>query len=116
MTKLQDILFIFFAYLISQIFTFYQLQGHLWNKWIKDNPLVMAIIGVPLGYLVILASRKMVTLSEGETWPNRIFGFSLGVVVFSAMAWFYLKEPVNLKTGICLALSFLILLIQLFWK
>jgi hypothetical protein len=116
MTKLADIFFIFFVYLFSQIFVFYQLQGHLWNKWIKDNPFLMAIIGVPLGYLVILASRKMVDLCDGETWPNRIFGFSLGVVVFTCMAWVYLKEPVSVKTGLCLCLCFLIILIQLFWK
>jgi hypothetical protein len=32
------------------------------------------------------------------------------------MSWFLLKEPVNLKTSVCLFLSFVILGIQLFWK
>lgn len=109
-------LFIFFVYTISQIFTFYQLQGHLFNKWIKDNPLWMTLIGLPIGYFVIIASRHMVELWDGQTWPNRIIGFCLGVIVFSLMSWFILKEPVNLKTSVCLLLSFTILLIQLFWK
>lgn len=116
MTKLQDAIFIFFIYLISQIFVFYQLQGHLWNKWIKDHPFTMAVLGMPLGYLVILASRKMVTLCDGETWPNRIFGFTLGVIVFTIMAWVYLKEPLSLKTSVCITLCFLIICVQLFWK
>jgi len=76
----------------------------------------MALAGLPIGYLVILASREMVSLYNGETWPNRIIGFSIGVIVFSIMAWWLLKEPMTTKTMICLSLSFVILLIQLFWK
>ena len=108
--------FIFVVYTASQIFTFYQLQGHLWNKWIKEHPFIMTLAGVPIGYLVILASRQMVSLWDGQTWPNRIIGFSLGVIIFSIMSWFMLKEPVTIKTATCLFLSFIILGIQLFWK
>jgi len=77
---------------------------------------MMTLMGVPVGYMVILASREMVSLYNGETWPNRIIGFSIGVIVFSIMAWLILKEPMTTKTLICLSLSFVILLIQLFWK
>jgi hypothetical protein len=116
MNKITSIIFVLTIYLFSQAFTFYQLQGHLWNKWIKDHPFLMTLIGVPVGYMVILASREMVHLYGGETWPNRIIGFSIGVIVFSIMAWLILKEPMTLKTLTCLSLSFVILLIQLFWK
>jgi len=116
MNKLFIGLFIFLIYTISQIFTFYQLQGHLWNKWIKENPFMMTLIGIPISYYVILASRHMVNLWDGQTWPNRIIGFCLGVIVFSIMSWFLLKEPLTTKTIVCLSLCFIILLIQLFWK
>ena len=107
---------VFIVYLLSQVFTFYQIQGHLWNKWIKENPFLMSLMGVPIGYVVILASRQMVNLYNGETWPNRMIGFVIGVFVFSLMSWYILKEPMTLKTIICLILSFAILCIQLFWK
>jgi hypothetical protein len=116
MSKFSSIAFVLIVYLISQVFTFYQLQGHLWNKWIKDNPFMMSVLGLPIGYVVILASREMVDLWGGQTWPNRIIGFSLGVIVFSLMSWFLLKEPLTTKTIVCLSLCFIILLIQLFWK
>lgn len=108
--------YVFLIYTASQIFAFYQLQGHAWNKWIKDNPLWMSLLGVPFTYLTIKAARLMINSYQGESWPNRLIGFVLGVVVFSVMAWFFLKEPINLKTTICLVLSFCILLIQLFMK
>ena len=116
MNKLVSIFFIFFVYTLSQVFTFYQLQGHLFNKWIKQHPFLMALFGMPIGYFVILASREMVTLWDGQTWPNRIIGFVLGVFVFTFMAWFSLKEPMTTKTILCLLLCFLVLCIQLFWK
>jgi hypothetical protein len=116
MNKFLSIAFVLIVYLISQAFTFYQLQGHLWNKWIKDNPFMMSVLGLPIGYVVILASREMVELWGGQTWPNRIIGFSLGVIVFSLMSWYILKEPLTTKTIVCLSLCFIILLIQLFWK
>ena len=116
MNKLVTIFFILSVYTFSQIFTFYQLQGHLWNKWIKDHPFLMSLMGVPVGYFVILASREMVSLYGGHTWPNRIIGFVIGVFVFSFMAWIMLKEPITTKTIVCLILSFAVLCIQLFWK
>lgn len=116
MNKYLIILFIFLTYTVSQVFTFFQLQGHLFNKWIKDNPLWMTILGIPIGYLAILASRQMILLWEGKTWPNRLIGFSLGVVIFTFMSQIMLKEQFTLKTGICLFLCGIILLIQILWK
>ena len=76
----------------------------------------MSLFGVPVGYFVILASREMVELYHGQTWPNRIIGFAIGVLVFSFMAWYMLKEPMTLKTAVCISLCFVVLCIQLFWK
>ena len=116
MNKYVAILFIFLTYTASQVFTFFQLQGHLFNKWIKDNPMWMTLLGLPIGYLAILASRQMIILWDGKTWPNRLIGFSLGVVIFTFLSTIVLKEPFTLKTVVCLSLCFLILCLQLFWK
>ena len=116
MNKVSSIFFVLFVYLVSQVFTFYQLQGHLFNKWIKDHPMVMAILGIPIGYYVIMASRTMVELWDGQTWPNRLIGFSLGVIVFTIMSWILLREPLTVKTSVCLFLCFIILSIQFLWK
>jgi hypothetical protein len=116
MNKILSIFFVLFVYLVSQVFTYYQLQGHLFNKWIKDNPVIMAILSVPIGYYVVMASRTMIDLWDGQTWPNRLIGFSLGVIVFTIMSWFLLKEPLTLKTMVCLFLCLIILLIQFLWK
>jgi hypothetical protein len=116
MNKFWMVMFIFLTYTASQVFTFFQLQGHLFNKWIKDNPMMMNLLGIPIGYLVIMASRQMIILWNGHTWPNRLIGFSLGVVIFTFLSQILLKEPFTLKTGLCLFLCFIILMIQIAWK
>ena len=102
--------------IIAQIITFVQLQGQFKYEWIKNNPIHMAAIGFPLSLLYISSVKHMVAHFDGEKWPSRLMGFAIGAIVFTAMSWIWFKEPMTLKTGICLILSVCIMLIQLFWK
>jgi multidrug transporter EmrE-like cation transporter len=58
----------------------------------------------------------MVIAFEGQMWPSRLIGFSIGAIVFTLLSWVIFKEPLTLKTGVCLVLAAGILLIQLLWK
>jgi multidrug transporter EmrE-like cation transporter len=58
----------------------------------------------------------MVTHFEGQLWPSRLIGFAVGTIVFTFMSMLWFNEPITTKTSICLSLSVLILLVQLFWK
>jgi len=101
---------------LAQIITFIQLQGQFKYEWVKDNPLVMSLIGVPLSFLYILSVKHMVAHFDGNMWPSRLLGFAIGAIVFTAMSWMWFKEPLTLKTLVCLGLAVCIMLIQLFWK
>jgi hypothetical protein len=102
--------------ILAQIVTFIQLQGQFKYVWMKDNPLLVALIGIPLSLLYINAVSYMVKHFNGEMWPSRILGFSIGVIVFTIMSWLWFKEPLTLKTLVCLGLACCILAIQLLWK
>ena len=58
----------------------------------------------------------MVAHFDGNMWPSRLIGFATGAIVFTAMSWVWFREPLSLKTLICLGLAVCIMLIQLFWK
>jgi hypothetical protein len=73
-------------------------------------------MGVPISFLYIMSVKYLVDHFEGELWPSRLLGFSIGAIVFSYMAHSWFQEPFTLKTLICLGLAFAILMIQLFWK
>jgi multidrug transporter EmrE-like cation transporter len=102
--------------ILAQIFTFIQLQGQFRWEWAKSHPFTMSLMGIPLSLLYIQSVRHLVLHFEGQLWPSRLLGFEIGAIVFTAMSWAWFKEPLSLKTLVCLGLAVCIMLIQLFWK
>jgi hypothetical protein len=101
---------------LAQILTFIQLQGQFRWEWAKDNPFIMSLMGIPLSLLYIGSVKHMVAHFEGNLWPSRLLGFAIGAIVFTAMSWMWFREPLTLKTLVCLGLAVCIMVIQLFWK
>jgi multidrug transporter EmrE-like cation transporter len=106
------ILFGFFA----QIGTFFQLQGQMKYQWVKDHYWLMVLMGIPISMLFMYSVKNMVIAFDGQMWPSRLIGFSIGAFVFTWLSWLIFKEPLTMKTIICLILAMGILVIQLFWK
>lgn len=102
--------------LLAQILTFFQLQGQMKFEWIKDNYWLAVLAGIPISMLFMFSVKNMVFAFDGQMWPSRLIGFSIGAIVFTVLSWLVFSEPLTTKTYVCLGLSMLILLIQLFWK
>ena len=102
--------------LIAQIITFLQLQGNI--KWglLNKYPIITLLTSIPMAWLFMKSVEYFVVAYNGEIWPSRLIGFAIGIIVFASMSIILFKEPINTKTSICLSLSVLILLVQLFWK
>jgi hypothetical protein len=101
---------------IAQILTFFQLQGQLKYEWFKNHYWLVVLIGIPVSMLFMYSVKNMVSAYNGEMWPSRLIGFSIGVIVFTYFSWSLFGEPLTIKTIICLILSFSILGVQLFMK
>ena len=102
--------------LIAQVITFLQLQGQLKYDILKNNTWFVVLLGLPISYLFMISVKHFVTAFDGQIWPSRLIGFGIGVVVFSLMSSWLFKEPMTLKTLVCLGLGTLIVLIQILWK
>jgi hypothetical protein len=102
--------------LLAQILTFVQLQGQFRWQWFKDHPYLVALMGFPISLLYIGSVKHLVLHFEGQLWPSRLMGFSIGAMVFSYMAYSWFQEPFTLKTLTCLTLAVAIMAIQLLWK
>jgi len=101
---------------LAQIITFYQLQGSLKYDWFKNHYWLVVLMGIPISIMFMFSVKNMVMAFDGEIWPSRLIGFSIGAIVFTILSWSLFNEPITLKTLICLILSLGILLIQLLWK
>jgi hypothetical protein len=101
---------------IAQILVFLQLQGSLKYESLQNYKWLVLLSGIPITWLFIESVKYIYDWSDGQLWAGRLIGFSIGIVVFTVMSILLFGEGINLKTGICLALSIAILAIQIFWK
>ena len=101
---------------IAQALTFLQLQGQLKWEWCKQHYWLLVLVGIPISMAFMYSVKNMVLAFNGQLWPSRLIGFSIGAMVFTYLSYALFNEPITLKTLISLILALLILLIQLFMK
>lgn len=102
--------------LVSQVVAFFQLQGQFIWSWVKDNPVIVSVLGIPISWMLITFTKYCAMAFGGQSWPGRLIGFAVGAVVFAILSNVVLKEPLTIKTIVCLFLALCILLIQILWK
>mgnify|MGYP006889505922 CR=1 FL=1 len=106
----------FFMFLLGQGMIWYQTNSQFFNTWAKEHPLIMATMGWPISYILIIASRYVVHGFDGLLWPGRLVGFASGMMVMAALTYLHMGEGISMKTGVTLLLALAITLIQVFWK
>lgn len=105
------------CFIVAQSLSWYQTNGQFISDWMKDNPLIVsALMGVPVGMCYIYGTSYIVGAFDGSLWASRLLGFATGVFSFSILTYFHVKEGINLKTGVILALATIIVILQIFWK
>lgn len=102
--------------LTAQALTFLQLQGRWKFEWMKTHQWAVVLLGIPISILFMTSVGLMVEYFNGQLWPSRLIGFVLGTIMFTIMSVSLFGEPITMKTAICLGLSFIILIVQLFFK
>jgi len=100
---------------LAQVISFIQLQSQSRFQWAKDNPMIMVLMGLPISYL-FLNSTRLINEHTGATWPGRLIGQAIGIVIFSLMSWLIFKEQMTVKTAVCITLALTVVIIQIFWK
>lgn len=103
-------------FLLGQILVWYQVNGQFLSEWIKQRPLIMSLLGVPVSFVYIYATQYLVEAFNGDLWPQRLIGFSMGMFAFAILTWIHLNQAITLKTAVTLALATAIVVIQIVWK
>ena len=102
--------------LVAQTITFLQLQGPYRYDLLRNNPVPVLLMAVPIAWLFTKSTQYFYIASEGQLWPGRLIGFGIGMIVFSLMSYALFKEPMTMKTIVTLILSVIIVCLQIFWK
>ena len=102
---------------IAQTLVWFQMYGILKIDWLKDNKtLFVYSLAIPITFLFVNAVRLCIEAFDGDMYLSRFLTFTLGVISFAILTWYFNGEGITIKTGVSLTLSFCIILIQIFWK
>lgn len=101
---------------IGQIMSFLQMQGNVKYGWYEKYPIILLLTAIPSTWLYVKSVDNFVQAFDGQLWPSRLIGFGIGIIVFVTMSMILFKEPITIKTLVCLILAISILCIQIFWK
>lgn len=102
--------------IFGQVLSFLQLQGSIKYGWFQKYPIIVLLTALPSTWFYIKSVENLVAWGDGQLWPSRLIGFGIGIIIFVTLSMILFKEPLTLKTLICLMLAATILLIQIFWK
>lgn len=86
--------------------------GPLLSKRIEDSRLLLCILGIPVTYLFMEATRHGY-MAFGRLWTAKTVGFCVSTVVFTVMAYAFLGEAPTTKDIICLVLGGCIILVRI---
>ena len=103
-------------YFLTHIIIWFQVSGQFIWDWAKDHPWTMSILGFPISYVLIIATKYIVEGFDGLLWPGRLVGFGSGMIVMAILTWYMLGEGLNLKTMTSLILATGLVCVQVFWK
>ena len=110
------ILLSFSLFLIGQILVWIQVNGPLIWPWAKEHRFLLMVLGIPITWLFMEATRYSVEGFGNLFWPGRFMSFTAGIFIFTVMTYLFREETINVKTSISLVLAFSLILVQLFWK
>ena len=113
---LKNLLISSLFFLVGHLVVWFQLNGQfIWKGW-KDNIILVSLLGIPISFFFIWATKWGVSAFGGLFWPPRFIGFAIGVIIYGIMVSYFFNQGINLKTLTTLILAFIILIIQIFWK
>ena len=105
----------FLVFVLGQAVAWFQLNGQfLWDSW-RGKPIYAMMLAPLTGYLFWHAWR-ITSECTGSVWSARFVGFGASYFVFPLLTYFLLGETMfNMKTMLCVALSVLVLLVQIYY-
>lgn len=102
--------------IIVYIISWHQLYGQFIHEYFKKYQWCLLLCSIPVTWLSIKSVGYISEYYDGKMWPNRMFTFSVGIIMFTLLTSIYFNERLTLKTVTLLLLSCVIVVLQIFWK
>ena len=85
------------------------------EAWKQRSFWIMIALSVPISLLMYYGTRLGYEALNDSAWGVRLFGYGTSYLVFPMLTWMLLGESMfTLKTMLCIGLSVLIILVQIY--
>ena len=101
-------------FLIGQIVVWVQLNGPILWDLAKTYKFLLMLLGVPITWMFMEATRYAILGFNGQFWPGRFLSFTAGIFIFTIMTYIFRAEAITIKTAISLCLALSLILVQIF--
>jgi len=111
-----NLLYCFLCFLLFYIGVWFSTNLQLVNDSLaaKSFP-IMLTLAIPTAMLAYYGTRFGSAAFGGSAWSIRFFAFAISYFVLPLLTWWLLGESIfTVKTMLCICLSFVILMIQLY--
>lgn len=99
---------------LTTVFIWIQLNMRYVSEWFDQNYLLNIMITSPIIGLVSYAYYGKAVEYFNSLWSAKLVAYAIGIVIFAILSWAFIGEsPFELKTILCIILSFAILGIQI---
>jgi len=111
-----NLLYCFLCFLLLHIGVWFSTNLQLIDGALHSKSLAITIVlAIPISILAYYGTRFGYTAFQESAWGVRFFGFAISYFVFPILTWWLLGESMlSFKTLLCVLLSFLIIVIQVF--
>lgn len=103
-------------FLLGQVVVWIQVNGPILWDWARTYKFVLMLLGVPITWMMMEATRYAILGFNGQFWPGRFLSFTAGIFIFTIMTYIFRAEAITIKTAISLCLALSLILVQIFWK
>tara|TARA_Y100000310_G_scaffold74991_1_gene71236 strand:- start:4065 stop:4418 length:354 start_codon:yes stop_codon:yes gene_type:complete len=108
----------FLLFILLHILVWFSANTQFIRREWEDKALILAIVlAIPISITAFYGSRFIYDALGESAWSVRFIAFGASYLIFPLLTWLILKESMlNPKTLLCVALSLVIVCIQVFWK
>lgn len=103
-------------FLLGQIVVWIQVNGPVIWDWAKTYKFLLMLLGVPITWMFMEATKYSILAFNGQFWPGRFLSFTAGIFIFTIMTYVFRNEAITLKTAVSLCLALSLIIVQVFWK
>jgi hypothetical protein len=111
-----NLIYCFSCFLLLHIGVWFSANLQLVNNSLSSRSfMVMLCLAFPTSILAYYGTKFGFAAFSNSAWSVRFFAFAVSYLVFPILTWWFLGESIfTVKTALCIILSIVILLIQLY--